>query len=627
MRKFSSFLFFCTLAIGISAFSVPTMAGQSVGVSTFKEFYAAIMDQSVTDISVKASFVFENNILAIPNRDVTINGNADKGVVINSTMWTIYGNQNELSKNTFSIINANIVGRGTPGIDALTDGRFFTGGVDNGPNAKGWDVYAKDVKYVGARFVHISNGTLTLDGTNEIYTNCENAWVDHVVFKAGSTYKSSNSGTGDYGAFYFNKGKGIADGTAILENGAKTYFNIGTYAQPVFTGDVYKTVIGQNAVFDVNTLGHAIWYAAGSKVFYQVGNPEFTVESGAVVNIKQVDASKILKGNFKIASPMLNIKQAEASKAFVAAMPTSPIRVNPIPNFYVPVYFAKSGEPEVPGTINIEPNATFYVSGKTDRGSNEGVIKMGTGSVININNAADFDIRNNAVDAPAITPNFLQKFTINLNSDIRSWEKTQVEGFYDDNKAKFAYSGVVGQINIDNYDSPSSQTNNVSLNRNFVMKNYGRIALRGGVTEYTVKFDSQGGSSVQHQVVSEGERVMEQEIPSKENHIFMGWSKDSIIANFWEFSAPVYNDMTLFAIWEEQKIEETYSIIFNSNGGTPVDTISGVQMGTIIAKPINPTKKSSVFYGWYTDKTYKTRWNFNTNKVTENLVLYALWNK
>lgn len=455
MKKFSFVLSVCMLVAGVNLFSVNTMAAQSVDVYDFNTFSSAIMDESVTEINVKSSFTFTKNIdKGIPNRDVTINGNADSGVIINSDMWSIYGKQNKTSKNTLSIINANIIGRGTPTKDNFTDGRFFTGGQENGPNAYGWDVYAKDVKYVGARFVHLSNGTLTFDGENEIYTNCENAWVNHVVFKASSIYKSSNSGTGDYATFYFNKGKGVADGTATIEAGAKTYFNIGTAVQPVFTGDVYKTTVGQDAIFNVKTLGHAVWYVAGSKAFYQVGNPEFNIENGAIVDIKQVGASEVLN--------------AKSTK------------INPVPDLYVPIYFAKSGEPEVAGTINVEQNATLYVSGKTLKNSNYGVIRMGSGSVLNMAQAADFDIRNNAVNSPAITANgSLQKFTINLDSDIQSWVKTKTEGLYDNTKPTLSYTNIIGQINMKWNATESNQTNCRFFNKDFSMQNYGRIALIG----------------------------------------------------------------------------------------------------------------------------------------------------
>ena len=50
-------------------------------------------------------------------------------------------------------------------------------------------------------------------------------------------------------------------------------------------------------------------------------------------------------------------------------------------------------------------------------------------------------------------------------------------------------------------------------------------------------------------------------------------------------------------------------------------------IGAVIEAPEIPTRQGYNFGGWYTDETYETAWDFANDKVTENITLYAQWNK
>ncbi|MFD2385746.1 pectate lyase-like adhesive domain-containing protein [Enterococcus rivorum] len=241
------FVIAATCALGMVALTAPlslteqTIIAEAAGidtaeVSTIAEFEAALQNPSVTTINVNQSIQFRKNITNIPNRDLTINGNADKGVVINSSINSIYGKQNTKGTNTVSIKNVNIVGD-----DGC--GRFFTGGSGNGPSSYGWDVYAENVTYKGARFVHLSEGKLTFAGTNTINTRAENAWVHDLEFLPGTVYNgiAANKDHGQFSAFYFNGAliKGKATGEVKIGDGANVNVKIGpqskvNYYYPVF---------------------------------------------------------------------------------------------------------------------------------------------------------------------------------------------------------------------------------------------------------------------------------------------------------------------------------------------------------------------------------------------------------
>ena len=73
---------------------------------------------------------------------------------------------------------------------------------------------------------------------------------------------------------------------------------------------------------------------------------------------------------------------------------------------------------------------------------------------------------------------------------------------------------------------------------------------------YTVTFDSQGGSAVSDQTVTEGRTITEPAAPTRDGHTFAGWFTESSGGSQWNFSTAVTENMTLYAQWTPH----TYSI-------------------------------------------------------------------
>ncbi|MBS6025918.1 MAG: DUF5011 domain-containing protein, partial [Paeniclostridium sordellii] len=68
-----------------------------------------------------------------------------------------------------------------------------------------------------------------------------------------------------------------------------------------------------------------------------------------------------------------------------------------------------------------------------------------------------------------------------------------------------------------------------------------------------------------------------------------------------------------------------YNVTYDSNGGTSVPQES-VEYNAKVSKPTDPTKEGYTFAGWYTDETFKTEWNFDTDKMpSKDITLYAKW--
>lgn len=65
-------------------------------------------------------------------------------------------------------------------------------------------------------------------------------------------------------------------------------------------------------------------------------------------------------------------------------------------------------------------------------------------------------------------------------------------------------------------------------------------------------------------------------------------------------------------------------VSFVTNNETTIDEIE-VETMSKLKEPAALTKEGYTFKGWYLDPEFKTKWNFETSKVTSKMTLYALW--
>lgn len=68
----------------------------------------------------------------------------------------------------------------------------------------------------------------------------------------------------------------------------------------------------------------------------------------------------------------------------------------------------------------------------------------------------------------------------------------------------------------------------------------------------------------------------------------------------------------------------TYTVTYNSQGGSTVTPIS-VTPNSRIIEPNVPSRFGYIFEGWYKGPDFTELWQFNFDKVTSNMTLYAKW--
>ena len=153
------------------------------------------------------------------------------------------------------------------------------------------------------------------------------------------------------------------------------------------------------------------------------------------------------------------------------------------------------------------------------------------------------------------------------------------------------------------------------------------IGCPNGTTGFTVTFVYvlQGGSDITTITgVSYGATIPKPDDPTREGFLFGGWY-DADYTNAWDFETDIVtSNIMLYAKWIDTSFV-TYTVTFNSLGGSSVAPRMNVNPGAKITKPADPTRNGYTFDGWYREAAFTNAWNFETDIVIGNIWLYAKW--
>ena len=111
-------------------------------------------------------------------------------------------------------------------------------------------------------------------------------------------------------------------------------------------------------------------------------------------------------------------------------------------------------------------------------------------------------------------------------------------------------------------------------------------------SDIEIYFNSDGGTIVEKIIIKKGESIS---LPNviKEGYQFVGWyDGDYKVSDSTRFNETT----TLYAKWIEEDAK-TYTITFDSDGGTAIDNLV-VECDTELKLPLNPTKKGYEFVSW-----------------------------
>ncbi|WP_340388125.1 InlB B-repeat-containing protein [Paenibacillus sp. FSL E2-0151] len=137
--------------------------------------------------------------------------------------------------------------------------------------------------------------------------------------------------------------------------------------------------------------------------------------------------------------------------------------------------------------------------------------------------------------------------------------------------------------------------------------------------EFTVRFDSKGGSAVNAGTVEYNTKIAVPASPKRTGYKFGNWYSDEGLTSVYNFETPVTTNFTLYAKWTP-----VFTVIFDHKDGSAVTDQQPVLEGEVVSAPAAPQREGYTFIGWYSDEDLTNAYHFET-PVTTNITLYAKW--
>lgn len=141
-------------------------------------------------------------------------------------------------------------------------------------------------------------------------------------------------------------------------------------------------------------------------------------------------------------------------------------------------------------------------------------------------------------------------------------------------------------------------------------------------SKYTVKFVSDHGSFAD-QTIEHGKPIDTDKLtpPIVEGFTFDGWYADKAHNTKFDFTQPIKHNTTVYAKWTANDYEVRF---ITEHGDAPAS--QNVPYNGTANDPGKLSEEGYTFGGWYTDETYKTKFDFST-AITGDTKVYAKWEK
>ena len=213
----------------------------------------------------------------------------------------------------------------------------------------------------------------------------------------------------------------------------------------------------------------------------------------------------------------------------------------------------------------------------------------------------------------------INTYTVTFNTDGGSTEPAQV----------IAHGGTVTRPSTDPTKTGYNFINWYADSNYQTLFDFTNTTITGPTTIYakfeiktfTVSFDTDGGSSVPSQTINYGGTVTRPSTdPTKTGHTFDDWYTDNNYQTLFDFTNITITDTT--TIYGKFDIN-TYTITFNTDGGSTEPAQVIAHGGTVTRPSTDPTKTGYNFINWYADSNYQTLFDFTNTTITGPTTIYA----
>ena len=148
------------------------------------------------------------------------------------------------------------------------------------------------------------------------------------------------------------------------------------------------------------------------------------------------------------------------------------------------------------------------------------------------------------------------------------------------------------------------------------------LVAKWDINQYTVQFVSDYGSfadqPIKHGGTIDPDKLT---IPDVNGYTFGGWYTDKDHNTKFDFTQPITSNTTVYAKWTANDYEVSF---VTEHGDAPAS--QNVPYNGTASDPGKLSAEGYTFGGWYTDETYKTKFDFST-QITSDTKVYAKWEK
>jgi uncharacterized repeat protein (TIGR02543 family) len=180
-----------------------------------------------------------------------------------------------------------------------------------------------------------------------------------------------------------------------------------------------------------------------------------------------------------------------------------------------------------------------------------------------------------------------------------------------------------GYVFSDWFSAPSEGTRHAwphTLTANITMHAQWQEDTEPPPVQYTLAFDSQGGSAVEALTADPGTELPQPADPAREGYVFKGWFSAASGGTAYAWPHTLSGNVTMYARWEAIP---RHTLVFESHGGSAVEPVT-VEAGTALAKPTDPTRDGYSFEGWFSAETGGTLYPW-PHALSADLTMHARW--
>ena len=253
------------------------------------------------------------------------------------------------------------------------------------------------------------------------------------------------------------------------------------------------------------------------------------------------------------------------------------------------------------GGIYVEDGGRFEMSAGTITGCTAGQEEGKTANGVFIAAGGRFTQSPGAQITGEVTGAYTVTFVTEKENEVPSQIRANVPAAQPDNPTKEGYTFIGWYNGEEKWNFETLVTADLTL------------TAKWQINQYTITFDTAGGSEVASITQDYGTAVTAPANPTKTGYTFAGWDKTI------PTTMPA-EDMTITAQWTVNQ----YTITFKpENGGQ--DIVIKQDYGTAVTAPANPTKTGCTFAGWdktipatmpAEDMTITARWTVNQYTIT-----------